>query len=536
MSTSAVTPIDPGVIEQQLVRILESDQFAGTTRLNRFLSYLVKQALAGHADALKGYTIGVDVFDRPEDFDPALDTIVRVQAGKLRTRLDLYYAQDGKDDPIRIVVPKGSYRPHFKVAFDPEPSGPGEADETGEAQPARYSIAVLPFDNLSGDASQEHLADGFTEEIINALTRFREFQVISRQSTFRYKDRPSDPRDIGNELGVRYTVEGSVRRWEDQIRVTAQLIDAETGAHLSSEVFDRTLGAKGLFEIEEEVAAHIAVQIAEPHGIIHRRRKHRRTGTEALDAHECRLLASEYWRSPSEESHARVRDLLERAVAIEPNHAGAWAMLSIIYADEIRGNYNLQPEPLERALAAAKRAVELDPLEVAGFHALFMVHFHRGEFDHFLSAANTALRINPNYPDMLADLAALTAYSGDWEKAVQMLDRAIKLSPNPPGWYHWIFAFHNCLGGDFETALTHAHRAGNSIWGGDILFEAMILGHLGKSEEARPLVKEIEEDPERFRKFVRHNFELYHLPDDLRALMREGWRKAGISFEFEAMS
>ncbi|GAB5482638.1 MAG: adenylate cyclase [Parasphingorhabdus sp.] len=536
MSTSAITPINPDVIEQQLVRILSSSQFVATTRLNRFLRYLVEQSLAGNADALKGYTIGVDVFDRPEGFDPALDTIVRVQAGKLRSRLDLYYAHEGKDDPIRIIVPKGSYRPQFEVAFNPKPSQSAEVSETDEVQTTRYSIAVLPFDNLSGDPNQEYLADGFTEQVINALTRFREFQVISRQSTFRYKDRPADPRDIGSELGVRYTVEGSVRRWEDQLRVTAQLIDAETGAHLSSEVFDRTLGAKGLFEIEEEVAAHIAAQIAEPHGVIHRRRRHQRISTEKLDAHECRLLASEYWRSPNEESHSRVRDLLERAVAIEPSHAGAWAMLSIVYADELRGNYNLQPEPLERALAAAERAVETDPQEVAGFHALFMVHFHRGEFVRFRAAADTAFRINPNYPDMLADLAALTAYSGDWAKAIEILDRAIQLSPSPPGWYHWILTFYHCLQGEFETALTHARRAGNSIWGGEILFEAMILGHLGKSEEARPLVREIEQNSERYAKFIRRNFELYHLPDDLRAIMREGWRKGGITVDLESIS
>ncbi|WP_108852619.1 hypothetical protein [Albidovulum aquaemixtae] len=528
MSTTATAPISRGVVEQQLDRILASSQFAGTTRLNRFLRYLVEQSLAGNAAELKGYAIGVDVFDRPEDFDPAIDTIVRVQAGKLRMRLDLYYAQEGVDDPLRIVIPKGSYSPHFEVAFDPE-----AADEAapGEADTARYSIAVLPFDNLSGDPAQEFIADGFTEEILNALARFRELKVISRHSTFRYKDRPADPRDIGNDLGVRYIVEGSVRRWEDQVRVTAQLIDAETGAHLSSEVFDRTLSAQGLFEIEEEVAARIAAEIAEPHGVIHRLGTRRRAGTEALDAYECRLLASEYWRKPTEETHARVRDLLERAVAIDPDYAGAWAMLSIVYGDELRGGYNLRPDPLNRALAAAQRAVELDPLDVAGHHALFLMHYHLGEFGRFRAAADTALRLNPNYPDMLADLAVCTAFTRDWGEGLRIMKRAMRLSPNPPGWYYWLPAWRLYLDDRHEEALTQVHLGGKSAWGFEILFEAMVLGQLGRVKEARPLVEAIEADPDRFKHLVSHNFRLWHAPDELKTKIREGWRKAGVVTE-----
>ena len=465
MSTLASTHLDRGVIEKQLERVLASPQFADTTRLNRFLQYLVERTLDGDAESLKGYTIGVDVFDKPDDFDPAIDTIVRVQAGKLRTRLDLYYADQGRDDPLRILVPKGSYAPVFEVALDPEKgTSSGTDGSPGGRSNAyhRYRIAVLPFDNLSGSPEQEFLADGFTEEVLNALARFRELQVISRNSTFRYKNQAVDPRDIGSELGVRYLVEGSVRRWENQVRVTVQLIETETGAHLSSEVYNREISAQNLFSIQEDIASRIAAELAEPHGVIHRiGSRHRQAGTQVLDAYECRLLASEYWREPNRESHARVVKLLERAVTIDSDYAGAWAMLAIVYGDEVRGNFSLgrSTEPLDRALKAAQRAVEIDPANATGHHALFLTHFNRSELPAFRDAAEKALALNPNYPDLLADFGMCLGFSGEWDRGRGFVQRALELSPHPPGWYRSFFAIdHYLRGGIREGSRAHTGR------------------------------------------------------------------------------
>ena len=134
MTAVASAPMEPGVVRQQLQRILQSRQFVDTTRLARFLEYLVEQnAWPVTTSALKGYSIGLDVFDKPEDFDPAIDTIVRVQASKLRSRLDLYYAKEGAEDPLRILVPKGSYVPVFQVAFDPQVANIQRCTERGDA-------------------------------------------------------------------------------------------------------------------------------------------------------------------------------------------------------------------------------------------------------------------------------------------------------------------------------------------------------------------------------------------------------------------
>lgn len=536
MGALASAHLEPGIVEQELEKILASSQFAETTRLNRFLKYLVEQSLAGQSEALKGYTIGLDVFDKPSDFDPSIDAIVRVQAAKLRDRLDLYYASEGKDDPVRILVPKGSYAPVFEVALDPGLS-PGsivsDANAAGADQDAlqKYSIAVLPFDNLSGDPEQEFLADGMTEELLNALARFRELRVISRHSTFRYKDRPSDPRLVGSELNVRYVLEGSIRRWKDQVRITAQLIETEQGAHLTSEVYDRKISAENLFEVQEDIAAHIAAEIAEPHGVIHRTGiRRRQAGTTALDAYECRLLASEYWRDPNARTHRRVRDLLERAVSIDPHYAGAWAMLAIVYGDEVRGGHNYQadPPPLDRALSAAKKAVELDPMNATGHHALFMTHFHRGEMSSYSKAAERALSLNPNYPDLVADYGVCRGFCGDWEGGYRHVRRAMDLSPHPPGWYRAFLAIYYYIQGRYESALeqTESGELGASFWGD--LIVAMIHGQLGNADQAQSSLRLALEAAPDFEKNAKSALRFWNFQEEDARHMIEGWQKAGL--------
>ncbi len=526
--TALTSKIDPRIIAEQLKRVLASPQFSETTRMKRFLSHLVTETLAGRGDELKGYALGLDVFDKPEDFDPGIDTIVRVQANKLRSRLDLYYGKEGRGDPVRIHVPKGSYAPVFEIAFDPELSN---EPASSEPEPdGRKSLAVMPFDNLSGDPDQEYLADGFTEEVIAALARFREVSVLSRHVTFRFRDRSRDPRDIGEELGVHYLVEGSVRHWAGNLRVTAQLVDALSGEQILSDAYDRDLNVDSLFDVQEDIAARIATEIAEPHGIIHRTGAlHRRAGTQTFDAYQCRLLATEYWRQPTVEQHARVRDLLERAVQLDPDYAGAWGMLAIVYGDEVRGGYNFQkePPPLDRALKAAERSVSLDPMNATGQHALFLTHYHRGSFDTYRIAAQKALRANPNYPDMLADMAICEALLGDRDKGFQLIERATELSPHPPGWYHAVTCILHFQAGAYEAALASARQIGDAMWNGPELLVLMCLGQLDREEDAAELIRRLHANVPDPSQLLETLLAIWHAPDELSERIRNGLNKVG---------
>ncbi len=234
----ALGGIPPAAIRDQVERILASTDFARAARMKRFLQFVVEQNLEGRADELKEYTLALEVFDRGDSFDTATNSLVRVEAGRLRRTLKQYYLTHGIEDPVVIEIPTGSYAPVFRSAARGD-AGRIEGDlDSGDslkiaggalALPDKPSIAVLPFENMSDDPGQEYFADGIAEDVITALSRFRSLFVIARNSSFSYKGTSPHIRMVARELGVRYVVEGSVRKAGNRVRITAQLIDATSG-------------------------------------------------------------------------------------------------------------------------------------------------------------------------------------------------------------------------------------------------------------------------------------------------------------------
>ena len=228
-------------VREQLVRILNSGPFQQSRRRQRFLEYLVNETLAGRGERLKGYNIALEVFDRPETFDSTVDPIVRMEAARLRDRLREYYAADGQNDPIRIDLPKGTYTPQIEFRHEDAPRMPRrKVPPTQEISSTVPAVAVLPFDDLSADQNLGYLGDGVAEDIITALSRFPDLAVVARTSSFTYKGKAVDIRQVGKELGVGYVVEGSVRKDGDRLRIVSQLIDAKNGEHVWAERFDRS--------------------------------------------------------------------------------------------------------------------------------------------------------------------------------------------------------------------------------------------------------------------------------------------------------
>src|SRR5262245_25418091 len=230
---------DQKAIRDQLVRILNSGPFHQSQRRQRFLEYLVNETLAGRGERLKGYNIALEVFDRPQTFDPTVDPLVRIEAARLREKLREYYGTEGQSDAIHIDLPKGTYTPQIEFRQEPR-TARGTVAATQQVSSTVPAVAVLPFDDLSADQNLGYLGDGVAEDIITALSRFPDLVVVARSSSFTHKGKAVDVREVGKDLGVDYVVEGSVRKEGDKLRIIAQLIDTKTGEHVWAERFDRS--------------------------------------------------------------------------------------------------------------------------------------------------------------------------------------------------------------------------------------------------------------------------------------------------------
>ena len=428
MKKSYPSDLPQAEIRAQLERILASEEFSQSGSLQRFLRYVVERTLEGQAEGLKEYNVGVDVLGRGESYDPRTDTIVRVQAGRLRSKLQEYYHAHGRGDQVRIEIPKGTYVPDFQrmnkmpddsVAGRPRHSKVGVAAvvlalfsllsvlsllglwwfRTGWESdrvnvPSGFqSVAVLPFADMSPNQDQEYFGDGVAEELTNTLSLLQGIHVAPRTSAFQFKGQLVDTRQIGEQLGVDALVQGSVRKSEDNLRVTAQLISADDGTLLWSGTYDRSEGE--VFAVQEELARAIATalqaQLLDNLGEYW-------TDRYTLDPrlYELYLRGRHHLNRGEEVDIARAIDLFEDVLAEDADYAPAYAGLVDAYARLAFLGLASPPEVAPEAKRAADKAIELDnnladaQLAVAAYRILFRWDWVQGE-----RAVRRALELEP---------------------------------------------------------------------------------------------------------------------------------------------
>ena len=368
------------------------------------------------------------------------------------------------------------------------PPAKSRAPVSGTAKPV---IAVLPFDNLSAD-SDAYFADGLTEDIITNLSRFRELSVVARTATFQFRERGMSPTEFCRDLNAGYFVEGSVRRAGDRVRINVQLIEADTGMHLWADNFDRDM--EDIFAVQDEVTRTIGGQLGVKMQGAALQRSLKKSPAE-LDAYECVLRARRFTEVMTAEAHAEARELLERAVELDPENADAHALLSNIYLAEHRFDLNTQPNPIERALRQAETATALDPQNAYARCWLAIVHFFRHEDERFEAEAQRALDLNPNDPEILADVGHFFAFMGQFERGVALSRRAMELNPLYPSWYGMGLVRYHYDRREYEEALRILDRVGMPDFYWWRMFRAGILGQLGRPEAAAEMAKALEINP-----------------------------------------
>src|SRR5436190_11496803 len=336
-------------IQDQLDRILRSPLFARSERMSRFLRFSVENTLATPGSGIKEYLVGVEVFDRPADYNPQVDPIVRVEARRLRTKLKSYYAGAGSTDPVLIDFPKGAYTAVFRS------SEPGCA--AVPEQLSQSAIAVLPFANLCQGPGDDYFSDGLTEELILLLTRVKGLRVVAWYSASQFRGREQDLPSIREDLKAAMILRGSVRRTGERVRVTAQLIDTSSGSYLWSEAFDRDLiDVVGIQqEIAQAIVATLRLSWIPMQAIVPQRRPLN------VDCYNLCLQARFHLNGRTQEGILNSLRCYQQAVENDPESAVAHAGLADAYS--LLSDYGVKHpnEVMPLAEAAAQRALELDP-------------------------------------------------------------------------------------------------------------------------------------------------------------------------------
>ncbi|MBV8903615.1 MAG: tetratricopeptide repeat protein [Acidobacteriia bacterium] len=478
-------------VRSELEKVLASECFAQAERLRNFLRFTVEHTLKKPDQPLKEYVIGTDVYGRDASFDPRIDAVVRVDATRLRAKLNDYYATEGTNDPVRISLPKGTYTPVFSTQGLPIPAAKNQASDA--------SIAVLPFLNLSAAADTDYFSDGLTEELIHVLAQIPGLRVIARTSAFAFKGRHEDVRDIGTKLRVRYLLEGTVRQHAGSIRVTAQLINCADGFHLWSRRYDHQLA--NIFEVQDAIACELARAISVDMPSAKGSNAQRASGN--WDAYQLLLKARFHWNRNTAEGFRKSISYLQEALAVDPRYARAWVHLGDNY--NLLGMWGIWPpqkafpqakdaalraieidptlgdahKPLAASLAlyewrwdeaerGFRRALALNPADEQAYHALAMTWLlPQGRFAEALDALQTAESLDPlslfvlgskssvlycarrfqeaaaqcrkaldldaEYWGVLWSYGRILEHFGDFEEALPVLERAVRNSGNAPG-------------------------------------------------------------------------------------------------------
>jgi TolB-like protein/Tfp pilus assembly protein PilF len=397
-----------------------------------------------------------------------------------------------------------------------------------------FWVAVLPFRTGSGDSNLDSLADGLTEDVTAGLARFPYLQVIAHNSAMAYKDRPADIRAVGQSLGARYVMEGSIRKRGPAIRINVQLIDAQSGTQLWSESYDCEITGEDAFKIQDDITDHIVTSIADGYGVLVRSMAAptRDKNPNELSASELVLRYYAFMQQVDPAEHAVLRGGLERALEREPNHATAWACLADLFVLEYADGFNPLEKSLDRAQHAGWRAVKIDPACQSGWKVLAAVQFFSRDFAAFRETAERAMSLNPRDGTTSAYMATMLAFAGDWDRAVGMLQRAMDLNRHHPGWYHNVSFHDHYRKGRYEAALQSAKKINMPEYHWMHLTIAAACGMLGRPQDARSAIESLRKHSPEFLDLnnVREEIERWD-PDPAEVdKFLLGMQKAGMKF------
>lgn len=533
---TAQNAADPGAdeIRAALDHMAASEAFRGSPQLIAFLRYVVEATLRGEQDRIKGYTIALEALGRGDDFDPQSDPIVRVEATRLRRAIARYYDNGGKHDPVQIELPLGSYVPAFRRGPVPQPLAalplrqlaterrPFDWSAAGWRSlsaglalvalgagtyaaldfwfdfntPRPHELLLLPAHLLSSPSPPRGSvyplvyvgafqaagksgavrppSDELRDKLRDALARFDAIQVLA--------DAP--------QASSYYQLSASAEYDNDGLNVlTARLIDTADGSIAYSKTFSRDNrdgSDDDNVRDQDAIAREIAADLAQPYGIIQTHERAKEGSDEAQ--YRCLLDAFDYWRSFAPQQHLRARGCLEHATETNPGFALGYAALAPLILEEYRNGVNVtagQPPALQRALQAARRAVELKPGSARAHQALADVQFARGDYPLAIEAGERALKLNPYDPAILAGYGGMLVSLGEQDRGARMVRQAADTLMVRPVWHDFLLFLAAYLADNSAGATRHAAQITSNDYPLGLVAHALIAAQRGEAELAR---------------------------------------------------
>ena len=497
------------VARRQLEKVLASAGFSRNERMARFLRFVVERRLDGRDSEIKESVIALEVFGRRADYDPAQDSIVRTEAGRLRARLGEYYQGEGKGDELVIELPKGGYVPLFRRPEAVVPAARTEAKKRPRLALAialaglaavlgllawwwvwhantPIGIAVLPFENSNHDPANDYFADGLTDELIRNLAIIDGLSPRSRTSSFAFKGKPRNVRDVGKELAVDYLIEGSVLRVGQQLRIDVQLIRIRDDFPIWSGKFDREV--TDVFAIQDEISRGIVNSLRLKLGVGRRRYE---TSVEAYDAY---LRAQTLVNQEGLPAYRRSISLFEEAIAKDPAFAPAYAGEAAAYeamSATFRG-LESQEDTLGKMRAAAEKAIRLDPLSAEAHDAVAMAYARDGKWEQSERSFRRALELEPNRSTSRGHFAMnLLLVLGRTNEALRELQVAAKADPLSPELQDFL-AYGLTMARRYDEAASHCEKLPADYRGKPECLGRARLGQ-GRIEEALQVLAPLRE-------------------------------------------
>ncbi len=478
------------------------------------------------------YGDGVNIAARLESLaEPGGVWIARNAFDQVDGKIPVRFEYTGEHMVKNIDTPVRAYKVLLDGKGTEAPAAAAEEAATPKAKPAlelpeRPSIAVLPFENMSGDAEQEYFADGITDDIITDLSKLRGLFVIARNSVFTYKGKPVDVRQVGSELGVRYVLEGSVRKAAQLLRINVQLIDCTTREHLWAQRFDREL--KDIFVLQDEIARCV-VEALDVQLVSGEQSRTWRKTTDNPEAYDYFLRGIAFLGTISRDGVQRARDNFSRALELDPNFTMAIINLAITYVIEADAAFSQSPpEDYKRAEELALRAQELDPQlgDVQTLLGVIQFSYH-GDHRKGIAAMEKGVELSPNSSHSAVLLASFLTCCGRAEEALPMVQRAIRLNPFPPDWYLNVLGGAYLWTGQFDRAIEVYEECLAKASEFAFSHVSLALAYIGKGREAdaRRQIKEVLRISPRF---TAENFLRYFNDPDTVDKVKDWLRQAGL--------